>query len=183
MARANTILQARADAPKSSGRGAVLFASNAGPSRYHLISLIMVALVLGSIAIAGTLLDGSIPFGATVSWTQRGLWAGGLVAAMLAFSWCVWFYQRRVVVRLQLSHDQKTLHITTPTFLSYHTVQVPLKDIVKSDYHAGDSAGEEAAARPWVHVHVRDQQSFVVPMSGGRMPNKSRLLDILSVAH
>lgn len=183
MAHVDSLKHAHPEAPKASGRGSVLFASDAGPSRYHLISLIMIALVLGSIAIAGTLLDGSVPFGSTVSWTQRGMWAGGLVAAMLGFSWCVWFYQRRVVVRLQLSHDQQTLHITTPTFLSYHTVDVALKDIVKSDYHTGDSAGEEAAARPWVHVHVKDKQSFVVPMSGGRMPNKSRLLDVLSVSH
>jgi hypothetical protein len=157
----------------------VLFegASNA-PMR--MVSLVALTFALGSFGLAGLLLNSDIKLGSGISSTERTVWAGAMLFALVGFFAAVSIYRRRVAERITLLSDGRHLRIETAAMFGRGTTDVSLDDLVLSRYHEGDKAGEDGLATPWLHVQMRNRRSFVVPLTG-KIPDKQRLMQVLSI--
>ena len=167
--------------PSKPGRGTegtLLFRSN-GVSPLRVLTLVSFAFALGSALLAAMLLDRDIHMGHSISFGERGIWAGGLVVVFSGFFLAVWLYERRVAARLVLLHSGRALRLTTPTLFGMREQDIPLDDVMNTEYHEGDMAGAEASSPPWLYVKCRRQPSFVVSLNGV-IPNRAYLLKVLS---
>lgn len=145
----------------------------------RIVSVVALTFAVGSLILAAMLLDSDVALGTTISSAERAAWAGGLLLLLIGFFAAVAMYRRRVASRITLLGDGNHLRIETPGLFGNSLTDVDLKDLVLSRYHEGDRAGEESLATPWLHVQVRHQRSFVVPLTGN-IPNKQRLLKVLN---
>jgi hypothetical protein len=150
-------------------------------SSMRMVSVVALTFALGSFGLAGLLLNNNVKLGGVgVSDTERAIWAGGMLLMLVGFFAAVSLYRRRVASRITLLSDGRHLRIETPAMFGRGITDVSLDDLVLSRYHEGDKAGEDAVATPWLHVQMRNQRSFVVPLSGN-IPDKQRLMRVLSI--
>ena len=147
----------------------------------RIISVVALAFAVGSLVLAALLLDTNVALGTTISSGERAAWAGGLLLLLVGFFGATAMYRRRVASRIVLLSGGQQLRIETPGIFGNSTTDVDLDDLVLSRYHEGDRAGEESLNTPWLHLQVKHQRSFVVPLTGN-IPNKQRLLQVLNAA-
>lgn len=147
----------------------------------RIVSVVALTFAVGSLVLAALLLDTNVSLGASISSGERVVWAGGLLLMLVGFFAAVSMYRRRVASRITLLGDGQHLRIETPSLFGSSFTDVDLDDLVLSRYHEGDRAGEESLATPWLHLQVKRQRSFVVPLTGN-IPNKERLLRVLNAA-
>jgi hypothetical protein len=160
-------------------RGETLLFEATGVSPMRIVSIVALVFALGSFILAAMLLQAE--GGPGISSFERSLWAGGVLTFFVGFAIAVMLYQRRVAARITLAPDGRRLRVTTATLFGNRSYDVELDDLVVSQYHDGDRAGEEASNQPWLYVQTRGRpKSFVVPLHG-RIPDKMRLLQVLAV--
>ncbi|RYF12687.1 MAG: hypothetical protein EOO40_00635 [Deltaproteobacteria bacterium] len=156
----------------------LLFRSN-GVSPLRVLTLVSFAFALGSALLATLLLDRNVHMGHSISFGERGIWASGLVLTFSGFFLAVWMYERRVAARLVLLNSGRAIRLTTPTLFGMREHDIPLEDVVNTEYHEGDRSGADATSPPWLYVKCRHQPSFVVSLNGV-IPNRAQLLQVLS---
>lgn len=161
--------------------GETLLLDSGPASPIRMISLVALFFAVGSVGLAAILMREDQALGNAVSSAERNVWAVGLVVAMVGFFAAVTLYQRRIATRITLSADEQRLRITSPSLFGQSSQEVAVKELVISHYHDGDKAGEEGFSPPWLRMQVRGSRSYVVPLSG-KIPDKKRLLSILSVS-
>ena len=167
------------DGTRPIGTGETLLMEGGAPNFLRLLSIVALTFAVGSIVLAAMLLDSNVSLGSNFSSTERAVWAGGLLFMLGGFFAAVSMYRRRVASRITLLSDGQFVRIETPGLFGRSLTDVNVGDVVLSRYHDGDKAGEESMNTPWLHVQVRNQRSFVVPLTG-HIPSKERLLKVLS---
>lgn len=165
--------------PEDNAEEALLLESNTA-SPLRIVSIVALAAAIGSFGLAAIIMDGDVQVGNGISATERMGWAGVLLVVMVGFLVGVSMYQRRVATRIVLLAGGQRLRITSPTLFGQSTDEIRLSDVEESQYHDGDKAGEEATNTPWLYLRIKGKRSFVVPL-GSNIPNKERLLKLLSV--
>lgn len=159
----------------------VLLVESNSASPLRILSIVAMFFAVGSFGLAAIIMDGDVRVGTSVSFGERFVWAAVLLIVMVGFPIGVSIYQRRIATRLVLVRGGQKLRITTPTLLGTTSFEVALSDVLTSEYHDGDKAGEQSIEQPRLHLHLRNKRSFVVPL-GNNIPNKERLLSVLSVS-
>lgn len=167
------------ESARPTGTGETLLMEGGAPNFLRLLSIVALTFAVGSLVLAALLLDNNISIGSNFSSTERAVWAGGLMFLLGGFFAAVSLYRRRVASRITLLSDGEHVRIETPSLFGRSLTDVNVGDVVLSRYHDGDKAGEESMNTPWLHVQVRNQRSFVVPLTG-YIPSKERLLKVLS---
>lgn len=160
------------------GTGETLLMEGGSPNFLRLLSIVALTFAVGSLVLAAMLVDNRIGLGNNFSSTERAVWAGGLLLLLVGFSAAVGLYRRRVASRITLLSDGEHVRIETASLFGKSLTDVNVGDVVLSRYHEGDKAGEQSMNTPWLHVQVRNQRSFVVPLTG-YIPSKERLLKVL----
>lgn len=169
-----------APSAKTAANQETLLFEGGADSPMRMVSVVALTFALGSFLLAGMLLNSNVKLGTGISSTERAIWAGGMLLMLVGFFTAVSLYRRRVASRITLLSDGRHLRIETPMMFGRGVTDVSLDDLVLSRYHEGDKAGEEALATPWLHVQMRNQRSFVVPLTGN-IPDKKRLMEVLSI--
>ncbi len=165
---------------KSSQSGEQLLYTSTGVSPLRVLTIVSLAFAMGSTVLAGLLMDSSARIGNAITWFERSVWAGGLLTVFCGFFLAVWSYERRIASSITLARDGRSLRVSTATLFGMRERDVLLDDLITSNYHDGDTKGEESISPPWLYVKVRNAQSFVVPLGGG-IPNHDKLMQVLSV--
>jgi hypothetical protein len=170
----------QSQSPQAPDSGETLLFDAGGMSPTRIVSIVALAFALGSFVLAGMLYVGSGAPDSHISATERSVWAGLVLVVFFGFLTAVAMYQRRIAHRITLMSDGLHLRITTPTLFGSADDEIAIDDLMVANYHDGDRAGEESSNQPWVWLQVRNSHSYVVPLSG-KIPNKGRLLQVLSV--
>ena len=161
------------------GTGETLLMEGTSQVSLRLLSILAITFAVGSLLLSAMLMSNDIGLGNNVSSSQRAIWAGGLLLVLGGFLAASYMYRRRIASRITLLSDGEYIRIESPSVFGRTRTDVSLQDVVRSRYHEGDKAGEEAGNMPWLHVQVRHNRSFVVPLTGN-IPNKERLLKVLN---
>ena len=156
----------------------VLLYRSTGVSPLRVLTVVALAFAVGSALLAALLLDTTVHFGSAISWGERIAWATGLFVAFSGFFVAVWMYERRVAASIELRDHGTMLRVATPSLFGMSERNIPVEDLLKSQYYDGDQRGEEATSPPWLWVKVRNSSSLFVPLSGV-IPNRERLLQVL----
>jgi hypothetical protein len=158
----------------------VLLVESNGASPLRILSIVAMFFGVGSLGLAAIIMDGDVRVGTSVSFGERLIWASILLVVMIGFPVGVSIYQRRIATRIVLLKGGRRLRITTPTLMGTTSFEVALTDVIDSQYSDGDKAGEQSIEQPRLQLHLRNKRTFVVPL-GNNIPNKERLLSVLSV--
>ena len=89
----------------------------------------------------------------------------GLLAVISPLA--AWAYGRRLAVELQLS-ESRTLRVRDANLLGSSWRTISLDDITVAAVTQGDSAGESSVSPSRVHVAVRGDRDFTVPLGRDR---------------
>lgn len=158
----------------------VLLVESNSASPLRILSIVAMFFAVGSFGLAAIILDGDVRVGTGITFGERMIWAGVLLVMMVGFLIGVTIYQRRIATRIVLLRGGQKLRITTPALFGSSHLDVAISDVQDSQYHDGDKAGEQSVEQPRLYLHLRNKRSFVVPL-GNNIPNKERLLSVLSV--
>ena len=159
----------------------VLLYRSTGVSPLRVLTIVALAFAVGSALLAALLLDTSVHFGNAISWGERLVWASGLFVAFSGFFLAVWMYERRVAASIELREHGTMLRVATPSLFGMSERNIPVEDLLTSQYYDGDQRGEEASSPPWLWVKVRNSSSLFVPLAGV-IPNRERLLQVLGAS-
>lgn len=173
MASFETLPQAEANSLEDG-----LLYRSTGVSPLRVLTVVALAFAVGSALLAALLLDTTVHFGNAISWAERTVWASGLFLAFSGFFLAVWMYERRVAASIELREHGTMLRVATPTLFGMNERDIPVDDLLKSQYYDGDRRGEEDWSTPWLWVKVRNSSSLFVPLSGV-IPDRERLLHVL----
>ena len=157
----------------------VLLYRSSGIAPLRVLTAVSLVFALASTVLATMLLESNVRLNHSVSLEERIVWAGGLLIAFVGFFLAVWLYEQRVAANIVLSGDGRVLRVATPTLFGMRERNIPLTDLLATQFHDGDGSGEDATSPPWLWVKVRKSGSFVVPLSG-EIPDRSMLLEVLS---